>query len=112
MDTYLTKKYICGAASISSPISTPSRIINPGNGRAPIAAPFYKTPKPFPHVIHSPALTPSASNYKHHHSRHIITIPAPASSYMVSPTISRPRGLLHYLTDLLNCVTNGVLCCN
>ncbi|WJX96526.1 hypothetical protein P8452_77722 [Trifolium repens] len=76
-------------ASIPPPISTPSRIINPGHGRAPISAPLYKTPKPY--VIHSPALTPSASNYKHHHSRHVITIPAPASSYMVSPPISRSR---------------------
>nr|XP_027192576.1 receptor-like serine/threonine-protein kinase ALE2 isoform X2 [Cicer arietinum] len=109
-------------ASVPSPISTPSSIINPVKGGAPIAAPFYKTPKPFPAVIHSPAhapaaqkgrqlhlapqsltsppsnrenhspaLTPSVSNYKHHHTRNIITIPAPASSYMVSPPISRPR---------------------
>ncbi|CAK8564046.1 unnamed protein product [Lathyrus sativus] len=40
---------------------------------------------------HSPALAPSVSNYKHHHARNIITIPAPASSYTVSPPISRPR---------------------
>lgn len=53
---------------------------------------------------HSPALTPPVSNYKHHHTRNIVTIPAPASSYMVSPPISRPRGLIAtlYLTDLLN----------
>ncbi|XP_058756140.1 receptor-like serine/threonine-protein kinase ALE2 [Vicia villosa] len=47
-----------------------------------------------PHPLtsfHSPALAPSISNYKHHHIRNIITIPAPASSYTVSPPISKPR---------------------
>ncbi|MCH81785.1 receptor-like serine/threonine-protein kinase ALE2-like, partial [Trifolium medium] len=72
------------APVVRPPASTPTVI-------APIAAPLYKTPKPLPHVIHSPALTPSASNYKHHHSRHVITMPAPAPSYMVSPPVSGPR---------------------
>jgi hypothetical protein len=109
---YLINKKIYGAGSVPSPLSTPSRIIHPEKGGAPVAAPLYKTPKPLPAKIHSPVLTPSVSNYKHHHKRNIITVPAPAPSYIVSPPISNPRGLPHYMNNLLNCVTNEVLYCN
>ncbi|KAJ1400670.1 Serine-threonine/tyrosine-protein kinase, catalytic domain [Sesbania bispinosa] len=110
-------------AFVPSPMSTPSRSIGWKSGGAPVAAPLYKTPKPLPAVIHSPAqapvaqkarqlhhapepltsspkspsnkenhfpaLSPSISFYKHHHTRNVITSPAPASSYMVSPPTSK-----------------------
>ncbi|KAJ1433404.1 Serine-threonine/tyrosine-protein kinase, catalytic domain [Sesbania bispinosa] len=38
---------------------------------------------------HFPALSPSISFYEHHHTRNVITSPAPASSYMVSPPTSK-----------------------
>ncbi|KAI4335295.1 hypothetical protein L6164_013956 [Bauhinia variegata] len=97
-------------APVVSPASTPSRSFNWTKGGAPVAAPAHKTSKPLPAVIHppaqapaahkadhaaepsisspkeylSPASSPSTSFNKHHHTRNIITSPAPASSYLVS----------------------------
>ncbi|RDX79225.1 Receptor-like serine/threonine-protein kinase ALE2, partial [Mucuna pruriens] len=52
--------------------------------------PLISSPKsPSNEVYHSPALSPSTSFDKHPHTREIITSPAPASSYMVSPPTSK-----------------------
>ncbi|KAI4344515.1 hypothetical protein L6164_011732 [Bauhinia variegata] len=94
--------------SIVSPASTPSGSFNWTKGGGPVAAPLYETPKPLPAVIHtpaqapsvhkavgqshhaaersisspkeyqSPASSPSTSFHKHHHTRNIITSPAPS----------------------------------
>ena len=57
--------------------------------------PLISSPKsPSNKEYHSPALSPSASSYKHHPTRNTTTSPGPASSYMVSPPTSKHQGLL------------------
>ncbi|XP_027902851.1 receptor-like serine/threonine-protein kinase ALE2 isoform X2 [Vigna unguiculata] len=100
-------------APVVSPALTPSRSFNWKRDGEPVSAPPYKTPKPLPAIVHSttqapssahvarqfhyapepspnkdypPASSPSATFYKHHHTRSTINSPAPASSYSVSPS--------------------------
>ncbi|MED6216468.1 hypothetical protein PIB30_008168 [Stylosanthes scabra] len=106
-------------APVASPKSSPSGSFNWKNGGAPpIAVPLYKSPKPLPAVVHSPAqapaahkarqidhapepkipnnekhtpeLPPSASSHEHHHWNTTTSSSAPPlpSPYMVSPLTS------------------------
>ncbi|XP_057430746.1 receptor-like serine/threonine-protein kinase ALE2 isoform X2 [Lotus japonicus] len=54
--------------------------------------PLTSSPKSPPNEEdHSPS-SPSTTYYKHHHSRKTIISPAPASSYLVSPPVSKHQG--------------------
>ncbi|XP_027368756.1 proline-rich extensin-like protein EPR1, partial [Abrus precatorius] len=57
--------------------------------------PLISSPKsPSNKEYHSPAFSPSTSFYSHPHTKEIINIPAPASSYVVSPLTSKHQGWL------------------